>query len=205
MRRFWSGTGRRIEPPFLGRSALLSWPRCMTPLLHTPLFSSTELRAALGAYATGVTVVTCLDDSGRPLGLTVNSFSSVSLDPPLVLWSLNTRSVSRPAFEAADHFGVSVLATQQQHLAQRFASKMRRDWNGVVWRAGMTGVPLMENAAAWFECATVNRQREGDHLIFIGRVKHCERQGDAAPLLFFDGRYHTGHALRSRVRSTRTA
>lgn len=177
----------------------------MSSPLHPSLFSSTEFRAALGAYATGVTVVACLDDGGQPAGLTVNSFSSVSLDPPLILWSLNTRSVSRPAFEAAEHFGVSVLATQQQDLAQRFASKTRRDWSGVAWRAGTTGVPLLDDAAAWFECATLSRQREGDHLIFIGRVKHCERQDDVAPLLFFDGRYHTGHALRSRVRPVRTA
>lgn len=172
--------------------------------LHPPLFSSTEFRAALGAYATGVTVVACLDGNGQPVGLTVNSFSSVSLDPPLVLWSLNTRSVSRPAFEAAEHFGVSVLAAQQQDLAQRFAAKTRRDWSDVAWRAGTTGVPLLDDAAAWFECATTGRQRAGDHLIFVGRVQRCERQDDAAPLLFFDGRYHTGQALRSRARSVRT-
>lgn len=175
----------------------------MTSLPHLLSLSSAKFRAALRAYATGVTVVTCLDGSGKPVGLTVNSFSSVSLEPPLVLWSLNTRSVSRPAFEACTHFGVNVLASAQRNLAQRFSSRERSSWQGIDWQPGRSGVPLIRGAMAWFECAARHRYDEGDHALFIGQVAHCGHQPDAEPLLFFDGHYHSGEPLRSRTREAK--
>lgn len=164
----------------------------MTPPVHSPLLSPTEFRAALRAYATGVTIVTCFDPRGQPVGLTVNSFASVSLDPPLILWSLNRRSVSHRAYAACLEFGVNVLTGAQQSLAQRFSSKERGNWQGVDWSPGPGGTPLIRGAMAWFECTTRRRYDEGDHTLFIGQVTHCGRLRKAAPLLFLDGRYHAG-------------
>ena len=154
-------------------------------------FSNQELRAALGMFATGVTIVTTLDEDGRAVGLTANSFTSVSLDPPLVLWSLSGRSLSMPAFNEATHFAINVLAAEQRQLAERFASKAEDRFDGVAWRTGTGGVPVIEGAAAVFECRTRNRYREGDHVIFLGEVRHCTRHTGIAPLLFWGGRFFT--------------
>ncbi|MCA0325542.1 MAG: flavin reductase family protein [Proteobacteria bacterium] len=159
-----------------------------------PLFSAQEFRAALGRFATGVTVVTLRTPEGEHVGLTVNSFSSVSLEPPLVLWSLALRSASLPAFRAASHYAINVLAADQQALAMQFASGGDR-WADVPWRPGHTGTPLIEGAVARFECTNRSRYDEGDHVIFVGQVEHCDHLDDGAPLLFHGGRFYAEHPL----------
>ena len=165
----------------------------MTALLRpsAPSFSSEEFRAALGSFATGVTVVTALDASGQPVGLTANSFNSVSLSPPLVLWSLSRRSGSMPAFSSGSHYAINILAAEQHALAVRFASKDIDRFAGVAFRKGAGGAPVLEGSAAVFECFNRSQYEEGDHIIFVGEVEHCERREGASPLIFHGGRYFT--------------
>ncbi|SDG78616.1 flavin reductase family protein [Roseospirillum parvum] len=148
---------------------------------------SRAFRSALGLFATGVTVVTTGDGGGRTAGMTVNSFSSVSLDPPLILWCLGKGSPSQPVFEAAGHFAVNVLAAGQEALSTQFARPGDK-FAGVDWRPGRFGDPLIEGAIATFECRTTARHDAGDHLILVGQVAHFDHR-DGEPLLFFGGRY----------------
>ncbi|MBK6866816.1 MAG: flavin reductase family protein [Burkholderiales bacterium] len=164
-------------------------------LAPAPAFSAPEFRAALGMFATGVTIVTARTPAGELVGLTANSFSSVSLEPPLVLWSLSQRSLSAPAFHAAPYYAVSVLAADQRDLALRFAAAADERWRGTDWRPGVTGAPLIEGAVAHFECRNRSRYDEGDHIVFIGQVEHCAHRAGAAPLLFHGGRFYTEHPL----------
>jgi flavin reductase (DIM6/NTAB) family NADH-FMN oxidoreductase RutF len=165
--------------------------------LHSaaPAFSALEFRAALGMFATGVTVVTARTAEGVLVGLTANSFNSVSLDPPLVLWSLSRRSMSLPVFSTGTHYAINVLAAEQQELALRFAAPVGDRWAGTAWRPGVAGAPLIEGAVAHFECFNRSRYEEGDHLILVGQVEHCDHQPGAAPLLFHGGRFYTEHPL----------
>lgn len=152
-------------------------------------FDSPALRQALGRFATGVTIVTCLDAERQPLGLTVSSFNALSLLPPLVLWSLRTESPNALAFSAAEHFAVNVLAADQVALSRRFASQTRDRFDGVAWQPAPAGPPLLEGAAAQFVCARESQQRAGDHLLFIGRVLSL-RALAVAPLVYHGGHYH---------------
>jgi flavin reductase (DIM6/NTAB) family NADH-FMN oxidoreductase RutF len=165
----------------------------MTALLRplTPAFSSQEFRTALGAFATGVTVVTALDATGRPVGLTANSFNSVSLSPPLVLWSLSRRAGSLPAFSGGSHYAINILAADQRALAERFASKDVDRFAGLAFRQGAGGAPVLEGSAAVFECFNRSQYEEGDHVIFVGEVERCERRDGALPLIYHGGRYFT--------------
>ena len=156
-----------------------------------PRFSSHEFRAALGHFSTGVTIVTCLDDQLGPVGLTVNSFNSVSLDPPLVLWSLAHKAGSMAPMRRASHYAINVLAAGQQALAERFARKDVDRFAGTAWRAGTGGAPLLEDAAAIFECRSRRQYVEGDHTIFVGEVKRCAARAGAQPLVFHAGRFLT--------------
>ena len=155
---------------------------------------SRALRDALGRFATGVTVVTCVDADGAPAGLTVNSFGSLSLEPPLVLWSLRSASPSLPAFAGATHFVVNVLAEAQVELSRRFASRLGDKFAEVAWAPGLGGAPILEGCVAAFECETVARQTWGDHELFIGQVHRFE-QAALAPLLFQAGRYRVAGKL----------
>jgi 3-hydroxy-9,10-secoandrosta-1,3,5(10)-triene-9,17-dione monooxygenase reductase component len=146
------------------------------------------LRNALGQYATGVAIVTTLDAEGRPTGLTVNSFASVSLDPPLVLWSLALTSACLPAFQACRHFAVNVLTADQVALSNRFATNGVDKFADVAWTPGLGGVPLLADVGAVFECANEARHAGGDHAIFIGRVERFVH-GEPSPLIFHAGRY----------------
>jgi flavin reductase (DIM6/NTAB) family NADH-FMN oxidoreductase RutF len=146
------------------------------------------LRDALGAFATGVTVLTARGADGAPIGLTVNSFNAVSLDPPLIAWSLSLASLSLDAFRACSHYAVNVLALDQAWLSQRFASREADKFAGVEWRAGLAGAPLLSGCCASFECANETRHAGGDHLVFIGRVeRHSHNKKE--PLVFQGGRY----------------
>lgn len=167
--------------------------RAMNALLRpvAPAFSAPEFRAALGSFATGVTIVTALDAGGRPVGLTANSFNSVSLSPPLVLWSLSKRAGSMPTFTAGSHYAINILSAEQRVLAERFASKDIDRFAGLSYRAGAGGVPVLEGSAAVFECFNRSQYEEGDHIIFVGEVERCERRDGALPLIFHGGRYFT--------------
>ncbi len=156
---------------------------------------SRQLRTALGRFTTGVTIVTCLDEAGERVGLTVNSFNSLSLEPALVLWSLRRESPSAAAFAVARHFAVNVLAEGQVGVSRHFAARRADRFGEGDWHPGVHGVPVLAGAAAVFECETVSSQDAGDHLLFIGRVLAC-RETAVAPLLFQAGHYRTiGHAL----------
>lgn len=148
------------------------------------------LRNALGCYATGVAVVTALADGDTPVGLTVNSFTSVSLDPPLVLWSLSRRSPSRTAFEQASHFAVNVLTAEQQALSNRFATPRPDKFAGVEWQRGHGGAPLLADCLAWFQCRRHLCHDGGDHIILLGRVEAFDHEPERDPLVFLTGRYH---------------
>lgn len=160
---------------------------------HAPTPAS--LRAALGRFATGVTIVTTRALDGAPVGLTVNSFNSVSLTPPLVLWSLAQGAASMACFAAAGHYAIHVLSAEQRDLAERFASKGVDRWQGLAWQEGLGGAPLLDGAVAVFECRQRNRHQEGDHVIFVGEVLRCAHRADAPPLLYHGGRFYTEHPL----------
>jgi len=158
---------------------------------QAPSFSTQQFRAALGTFATGVTIVTARDASGAPIGLTANSFNSVSLDPPLVLWSLAREAGSMPHFQRGSHYAINILAADQRELAERFSRREPDRFAGVAFREGSGGAPILEGAAAVFECFNRSRYAEGDHVIFVGEVEHCERSEGAQPLIFHGGRYFT--------------
>lgn len=156
-----------------------------------PAFSPLEFRTALGSFATGVTIVTARAADGSLIGLTANSFNSVSLEPPLVLWSLSKRAGSMPVFARGSHYAINILAADQRELAERFARKGEDRWAGVAWREGVAGAPLLDGAMAVFECFNRSRYDEGDHVIFVGEVERCTHTPGAAPLIFHGGRFYT--------------
>ena len=145
------------------------------------------LRKALGSFATGVTVVTTVAPDGSPVGLTASSFNSVSMDPPLILWSLSNRSPSLAAFCEGSHFAVNVLADEQIELCSRFGRPVPDKFDGLDLAAGAGGAPLLPGAVAQFECALEAVYPGGDHLILLGRVLRY-RWSDRTPLLFCQGR-----------------
>ena len=153
-----------------------------------PVTSSQQFRRALGAFATGVTIVTTRDSAGQDIGLTANSFNSVSLNPPMVLWSLSRHSLSLPAFLAAEHFAVHVLAATQDDLAQRFATRGADKFAALTVERGPDDIPLLEGCAARFQCRTAYRYEGGDHVIFVGAVLAFD-QSERVPLVFHGGEY----------------
>ena len=165
----------------------------MTPPTRAlaPSFSAQHFRSALGTFATGVTIVTARDSSGQSVGLTANSFNSVSLSPPLVLWSLARSAGSMPAFARGSHYAINILSADQRALAERFASKTTDRFSGVAFREGAGGAPILEGACAVFECFNRSQYEEGDHIIFVGEVERCEQREGALPLIFHGGRYFT--------------
>ncbi|MEP7297611.1 MAG: flavin reductase family protein [Burkholderiales bacterium] len=156
-----------------------------------PSFSTPDFRAALGMFATGVTVVTARRPDGSLVGLTANSFNSVSLDPPLVLWSLSRKAGSMPVFERGSHYAINILAAEQHVLAERFASKTADRFADVPFHEGAGGAPVLAGAAAVFECFNRSQYEEGDHVIFVGEVERCTWQPGSPPLIFHGGRYFT--------------
>lgn len=147
-----------------------------------------EFRNALGSFATGVTIATTKDGEGNPVGVTASSFNSVSLDPPLVLWSLAKSSLSRAAFCESGHFAVHVLAASQEELSNRFARSGEDKFSDVDWREGELGSPVFEQHAALFQCRTRHQYEGGDHIILVGEVIDFEAR-EEAPLLFHGGSY----------------
>jgi flavin reductase (DIM6/NTAB) family NADH-FMN oxidoreductase RutF len=152
-----------------------------------PEFDTDYFRAALAQFATGITVVTTRTADGVLHGLTVNSFKSVSLDPPLVLWSLANSARSMAVFAQAPHYIISVLAEHQQELALRFSRPGNR-FESLEYDRSRTGLPILPGVAAWFECRNRSRYQEGDHVIFVGEVERCHAN-PSRPLGFHGGRF----------------
>ena len=151
-------------------------------------FDPRDFRNALGTFPTGVCIVTTVTSEGVPIGLTCNSFSSVSLSPALVLWSLSLRSPNLSNFLQAPNFAINILSAEQRDLSQRFAQSIANKFDGVDKVDGKLGIPLINGAAAHLECRNETRYYSGDHVIFIGHVLHyawrpCE------PLVFCNGKY----------------
>ncbi len=147
------------------------------------------LRQSLGNFLTGVTIVTTRTPDGAPVGLTVNSFNSVSLDPPLVLFSLARDAECFAHFQAGDRFAINVLGAHQAELSTRFATRNIDKWAGIPVREGEIGLPLIEDAIATFECRVHARHEGGDHVIYVGEVLALDAREEAEPLGFYQGRY----------------
>lgn len=149
-----------------------------------------SFRKALGCFATGVTVVTTQHpDTQAPAGVTVSAFSSLSLEPPLVLFCLGSKTSSLEAFKASGHFAINVLAEGQRDLSIRFASRSEDKWAGLKFERGEGGVPLLNNCLATLECKLVNTIDGGDHVIFVGQVENMTHQEGGSPLIYFRGAY----------------
>ncbi|RJF97902.1 flavin reductase family protein [Noviherbaspirillum saxi] len=155
-----------------------------------PEFDSRHFRHALSQFATGVTVITTRLADGSFLGLTASSFNSVSLDPPLVLWSLAQGATSMPVFSGNSHYVINILSGNQAALAERFAMRIDNRFDGVDFDLSYTGLPILKGASAWFECHNRSRYPEGDHVIFVGEVERCEVTPQP-PLVFHGGKFTT--------------
>lgn len=149
---------------------------------------SKAFRNALGQFPTGVAVITTLDNEGRKVGMTANSFSSVSLDPMLVLWSIAKTSRSFSAFVEARQFAIHILGAEQKALSGQFASNCEDRFCNVSHRDGLGGIPVLDDYSAVFQCVTESRYEGGDHIIIVGRVIEFDSRGKA-PLIFHAGRY----------------
>ena len=168
----------------------------MTEVLLGGTHDSRQLRNALGRFPTGVTVITTRGPGGKREGLTANSFAALSLDPPLVLWSIVRKSASLPGFLAAGHFAINVLASNQSDLSHRFATPSDDKFSGLELREGFGGSPLLPGTLASFECKTEQTIEGGDHVLFVGRVQRI-RYRNGEPLIFNAGKYATALPLRT--------
>jgi flavin reductase (DIM6/NTAB) family NADH-FMN oxidoreductase RutF/DNA-binding IclR family transcriptional regulator len=170
----------------------------------SPAIDSAELRRCLGAFVTGVTVITTLDDEGRAYGMTANSFNSVSLDPPLIVWSIRTNASSFAVYSKARRFVVNILSEDQIDISNRFAKSGPDRFDGVATSPGIDGLPLIDACAAQLECRTEATYPGGDHLLFLGRVERIV--GSARkPLAFGAGKYMVVHPYDSGAGSSHVA
>jgi flavin reductase (DIM6/NTAB) family NADH-FMN oxidoreductase RutF len=149
---------------------------------------SAQFRRALSQFATGVTVITTRLADGSFRGLTASSFNSVSLSPPLVLWSLGNGANSLPIFSGNSHYVINVLAADQAHLAKRFSTRSDNPFADIDYELSRTGQPILKGVSAWFECHNRSRYPEGDHVIFVGEVENCQVHPQPS-LIFHDGRF----------------
>jgi 3-hydroxy-9,10-secoandrosta-1,3,5(10)-triene-9,17-dione monooxygenase reductase component len=147
-----------------------------------------EFRRALGNFTTGVTIITTRSDAGEPIGVTANSFNSVSLTPPLVLWSLAKKSRSLEAFEGSSHWGVHILSVHQEDLSNRFAKSGEDKFVNLEFADGAGGIPLLSDCCARLQCKTIFRYEGGDHIIFVGEVLEFDRS-ELPPLVYHAGQY----------------
>lgn len=151
-------------------------------------FDPATLRNVLGQFATGVTVITTLGDEAAPVGLAANSFASVSLEPPLILWSLALTAPSLGAFRTHPSFAINILCEQSKDLAMNFSRSSDTKFTDIAWRPGLDGVPVLDAAAAVMECTVEQRIPAGDHEIYIGHVCRLA-SADKSPLLFHRGQF----------------
>ncbi|HRP76609.1 MAG TPA: flavin reductase family protein [Rhodocyclaceae bacterium] len=156
------------------------------PITHEAF--TRAFRDTLGMFATGIAVVATRAANGDPIGLTVNSFNSVSLDPPLIVWSMARHLPSLSVFEACEYYSVNVLAADQEHLSQLFASRADDKFAGIDIDEGLYGVPLLRDCCARFECRNITRHPGGDHLVFLSEVVRFDRE-ERPPLIFHGGAY----------------
>ena len=154
-----------------------------------PQKDNRDLRNALGRFATGIAIVTAIDPDGHPIGLTVNSFSAVSLEPALVLWCLDNASHNLEAFRRASHHAINILSLEQQDVSNRFATWPTDRFVGLAWQPGFGGAPLFTDCCANFEVANETMHAGGDHTIFIGRVERFCENTELVPLIFHAGQY----------------
>ena len=147
-----------------------------------------DLRNALGMFATGVTIVTAGSENGDPVGVTANSFSSMSLNPPLVVWGISRAARSFKRFHSAPHWAVHVLSVEQEALARRFATQGVDKFSGLAVTTGIGGVPLLEGCCARFECSATAAHEAGDHVILVGAIERFNRN-NIAPLVFRGGKF----------------
>ena len=147
-----------------------------------------EIRNVMGHFATGVTVITTKDKAGKPFGLTVNSFTSLSLNPPLVVVCIDTTVDCYSCFDESKVFAVNVLSENQEELSRRFATKGIEKFEGIKWHMGESGSPLLDGVIGSVECKVVHSYEGGDHTIFLGEILTATAKGDR-PLLFFKGKY----------------
>lgn len=152
-------------------------------------FDGRELRDALGRFATGVCVITTVAEDGQALGLTANSFASVSLDPPLVLWSLQNNSDVYNIYASAKYFSINVLEKEHRELSNQYAKKGDHKMSAEHFRSGKHSTPVIHNALVTFECELEGTHEGGDHLIIIGRVRDMHARPDGDPLVFYSGGY----------------
>jgi flavin reductase (DIM6/NTAB) family NADH-FMN oxidoreductase RutF len=148
-----------------------------------------ELRNIMGHFVTGVTVITTRDTEGKPFGLTANAFSSLSLDPPLVLICVDKKVDCYACFEGSKVFAINFLSEEQEHLSRRFATKGIEKFEGLSYKTGECGIPLLEGAMGYIECKLLNGYDGGDHTIYVGEVLDAAASGER-PLLFFKGKYY---------------
>ena len=146
-----------------------------------------SFRSVLGHFATGITVITAMDDD-EPVGIAANSFTSVSLDPPLVLFCAAKTSTTWPRIRRAGHFTVNVLDEHQEHISRLFAAKGADRFSQIEWKAGKRG-PILDDVHAYLDCTIEDEHDAGDHVIVVGRVHELGLTADAGPLLFYQGRY----------------
>jgi flavin reductase (DIM6/NTAB) family NADH-FMN oxidoreductase RutF/DNA-binding MarR family transcriptional regulator len=156
------------------------------------------MRQCLSRFATGVTIIATRAPDGRYVGLTANSFNSLSLDPPLILWSLGVKAQSLEVFKGQRFFSVSVLSVEQVDLARRFATRMPDRFDGIAVHEGVDGVPLVDGALAWFECERRTHMLHGDHWLFVGEVKRCAA-ADGSPLIFRHGEFAIADSLQPQA------
>ena len=156
---------------------------------ETSRVTSDQFRHAAGQFATGIAIATVVDTEGNPHGLTVNSFTSVSLEPPLVLVCIAHAAVTVECFRTAKYFGINILASDQRGLSDRFARKGHNRFEGIAWTPGETGVPVLAGVLAAIECEVHSTVRAGDHDIFLGEVLRTEVH-EKQPLLYFASAYH---------------
>ena len=154
----------------------------------TEIFDHREFRKTLGQFATGVTIVTTLGPDQSPIGTTCNSFNSLSMDPPMILWSLAKTAFSLPAFTKATFFNVHVLSAHQGHLSKKFSLSGADKFSGINYGKGNGGTPLLSGCTALFECKTAHQYDGGDHVIIVGTVLSYE-SSDINPLVFYGGQY----------------
>jgi flavin reductase (DIM6/NTAB) family NADH-FMN oxidoreductase RutF/DNA-binding MarR family transcriptional regulator len=148
-----------------------------------------ELRKSYGQFPTGVTVITCKDELGNSVGVTASSFNTVSLDPPLVLWSVDKGALSAAVFQTVEHFAVNILAEQQVSLSNKFAGRGTDKFQDVAYQLGLGDSPLIDGAIAQFECKTWNVYEGGDHLIIVGEIIQQSADFSGSPLVFSQGKY----------------
>lgn len=160
----------------------------------TILFDKKTLRSALGSFGTGVTIVTCTSPDKGHIGLTANSFNSVSLDPAIVLWNLQKTSPSLCAFDACGRFVINVLALDQIELSRRFSTAIPDKFHGVDYRSGLADLPVLKGCVANFECKIIQRMEVGDHVLFLGQIEALAHNQQAT-LLYVQGHYAKADSL----------